>query len=82
MKHFRETYQIPFPLFPDGDLAIYTALGGEIRTPYFIGVKIKANGSHEIFYTQLGGFKKADEFLQLIVKKSGLKQEVSYEKQE
>ena len=82
MKHFRDTYQIPFPLFPDGDLAIHTALGGEIRTPYFIVVKIMDEGTHEIFYTQLGGFKKADEFLQLIVKKSGLKQEVSCEKQE
>lgn len=72
VKHFRDTYQVPFPLFPDGDLAIHTALGGEIRTPYFIGVKIKDEETHEIFFSQLGGFKKADEFLQLIVKESGL----------
>ncbi len=73
VKHFRDTYEIPFPLFPDGDMAIYAALGGDIRTPYFIGLKVMEKGTHEIFFTQLGGFEKADEFLRLIIKESGLK---------
>ena len=62
VKHFRDTYQIPFPLFADGDMAIYNALGGKLRTPYFIGLKIKDKGAHEVFFTQLGGFEKADAF--------------------
>jgi hypothetical protein len=73
IKYFRDTYQVPFPLFPDGDMAIHTALGGEVRTPYFIGLKIKEKGTHEIFFTQLGGFEKADAFLKTIIKASGLK---------
>lgn len=73
VKHFKDTYQVPFPLFPDGDMAIHNALGGEVRTPYFIGLKIKEKGAPEIFFTQLGGFKNADAFLHTIVKASGLK---------
>jgi len=69
---FRKSYDVPFPLFADGDMAIYNALGGELRTPYFMGVKIKEKGSAEIFYTLLGGFENPEEFLQVIIKESGL----------
>jgi hypothetical protein len=72
VKHFRDTYQIPFPLFPDGDMTIHSELGGEVRTPYFIGLRLKKKAVPEIFFTQLGGFEKADAFLQVIVKASGL----------
>ena len=69
---FAKKYKIPFPLFPDADYSIHQRLG-EVRTPYFIGVKIKKDGTHEVFYSKLGGFRKADDFLQLMVKSSGLK---------
>ena len=69
---FRKKYKIPFPLFADGDFSIHKRLG-EVRTPYFIGVKIKSNGTHEVFYSKPGGFKKADRFLDLMLKSSGLK---------
>lgn len=69
---FRKNYKIPFPLFADGNYSIHTSLG-EVRTPYFIGVKIKGDGKHEVFYSKLGGFKKVNKFLELMLKLSGLK---------
>jgi peroxiredoxin len=69
---FLKTYEVPFPLFSDGDFSIHKSLG-EVRTPYFIGVKINDEGSHEIFYSRVGGFERAEEFLQLMLELSGLK---------
>ena len=69
---FRKNYKIPFPLFADGDFTIHKSLG-EVRTPYFIGIKIKGDGTHKVFYSKLGGFKEANKFLELMLKLSGLK---------
>lgn len=68
---FRKKYQVPFPLFPDKYRSIHKALG-EVKTPYFIGVKINDDGSHEVVYSKLGGFKQANEFLSLMLKLSGI----------
>jgi len=69
---YMKTYEVPFPLFSDGDFSIHKSLG-EVRTPYFIGVKINDDGSHEIFYSRVGGFEKVEKFLQLMLELSGLK---------
>ena len=71
VNFFRKKYEVPFPLFSDEDYAIHKAIG-EVRTPYFIGVKLKSDGSSEVFYSKLGGFKNADKFLKQMVKLSGL----------
>jgi peroxiredoxin len=71
VKHFKKVYNIPFPLFPDGEFVIHKKLG-QVRTPYFIGVKILADGNHQVYYSKLGGAKDADTLMQWLLKGSGL----------
>lgn len=69
---FKKKYSIPFPLFPDGDFKLHKLLG-EPRTPYFIGVRINPDGSHQVFYSRLGAFEGVEAFLNQIIRLSGLK---------
>jgi thiol-disulfide isomerase/thioredoxin len=68
---YNKTYRVPFPLFPDKDFTIHKACG-EVRTPYFIVVKINEDGTHQIVHTQLGGYPGAEPFLELVIKSAGL----------
>jgi peroxiredoxin len=68
---FKKNYKVPFPLFADKDFRFHEAFG-EVRTPYFIGVKINPDQSHQVFYSRLGGFGRAEEFLDLVLRVSGL----------
>jgi len=69
---FKKKYTVPFPLFPDEDFSIHKYFG-EVRTPYFLGVKINDDGTHQVFYSKLGEFKGAEPFLDLMLQLSGLK---------
>jgi thiol-disulfide isomerase/thioredoxin len=69
---FKKTYNVLFPLFPDKDFTIHKACG-EVRTPYFMVVKINEDGTHQIVHAQLGGYPGAEPFLELVLKASGLK---------
>ncbi len=71
---FKQTYHIPFPIFPDENYEIHQALG-ETRTPFFIAIKMNGDGSNEIVYTHLGGLTDARAFLDLMVEAYGIKQE-------
>lgn len=69
---FKKTYAVPFPLFPDKDFTIHKAVG-EVRTPFFIVVKINEDGTHQVLHSQLGGYPGAQTFLELVLNASGLK---------
>lgn len=69
---FKKTYNTPFPLFPDKDFTLHKALG-DVRTPYFIAIKINDDGTHQVIHSELGGFKGAESFLELMLNASGLK---------
>ncbi len=71
---FKQAYNIPFPIFPDENFKIHQALG-EVRTPFFIALKVAADGSHEIVHTHLGGVTNVGAFLDLMVEAYGIKQE-------
>jgi hypothetical protein len=69
--YFKKTYNIPFPLFPDGNFSIHQKIG-EVRTPFFICIRINRDGSHRVFYSKVGGGKDADHLLLKLLKDSGL----------
>ncbi len=68
---YKKNFTVPFPLFPDQDFTIHKACG-EVRTPYFIVVKINEDGSHLIVHSQLGEYPGAKPFLEIVLKSSGL----------
>jgi peroxiredoxin len=69
VKLFKDQYHVSFPLFPDEDLAIHKALG-QVRTPYFIGVRINADGSHRVVYSKLGSIGDPKRFLETLLQQS------------
>ena len=71
---FKQYNNIPFPLFPDQDLNIHKALG-EVRTPFYIAVRINRDRSHEIFYTHLGGITDIQGLLDSMYEAYGIPQE-------
>jgi len=70
VEHFRDTYNVPFPLFPDKDMTLYKALKGA-GTPGFVGVHLGGDDTAVIVLRNSGGFYSADDFLKELVKNSG-----------
>jgi peroxiredoxin len=69
---FKKTYNVPFPLFADGDFTIHKMLG-DVRTPYFIVVKVNDDGTHQVVHSEVGGFTGPQPFLEMVLSATGLK---------
>jgi peroxiredoxin len=69
---YKKTYDVPFPLFPDKDFVIHQACG-EVRTPYYMVVKMNEDGTHQIVHAQSGDYPGAERFLELVLNASELK---------
>ncbi len=70
-QSFKETYHLPFPVFPDEEGEIALLLGVKY-TPTFIGVKVDGKGTQEQFYFLPRAFTNPTRFIEDIVKTSGL----------
>ena len=68
---FRKRYSVPSPVFPDPDYAIHKKCG-EVRTPFFIAVRLNPDGTQDVTYAKLGGFGEVPEFLATLKKSAGL----------
>ena len=68
---YKRKYAVAFPLIPDEDFKIHKIMG-EVRTPYFIAVKI-TGGHTEVIYSRLGALENIDLFLAGLVRSAGLK---------
>lgn len=66
VDHFRNTYNIPFPLFPDDDFAIHKKIGN-VRTPYFFVIGIRKEGTPRILYTHQGRLQNHDQFINMLL---------------
>ncbi len=71
---FKKQYNVPFPLFPDESFSVHKSVGN-VRTPYFFVIKINADGSNKIIYSKAGSIQDPNQFLDFILKESGLKKE-------
>lgn len=71
VEHFATTYEVSFPLFPDKDMSLYKALGGD-GTPGFVGFKLKDSDPPVNVLRNSGGFYNAEDFYQDILQNSGL----------
>lgn len=68
---FKKKYSVEFPLIPDGDFKIHKIVG-EVRTPYFIVVKLKSGSKPEVIYSRLGAQENIEAFLGQIVQSAGI----------
>jgi thiol-disulfide isomerase/thioredoxin len=71
VEHFKEMYDIPFPLFPDRYKSMYKALGGG-GTPTFIGYRLEDGKEATIVLRNAGSFHSSDDFLKELITKAGL----------
>lgn len=72
VDYYKNNYKVPFPLFPDAEFKIHKMVG-EVRTPYFIGVKNQKGAAPNVYYSKLGGSQDPEELLKMLLANSGLR---------
>lgn len=71
VEHFRDTYSVPFPLFPDMDRLMFKALDGK-GTPSFVGCHLYGHGGKPVVVLRHAGpFYNAEHLLKELLEKSG-----------
>jgi peroxiredoxin len=68
---FKKKYQVPFPLFQDADFLVHKKMG-EVRTPYFVVIRIFNDGTNRVVYSKLGSFDDPVRFLDTVITMSGI----------
>jgi peroxiredoxin len=69
---FKKKYQVEFPLIPDADFKIHKIVG-EVRTPYFMVVKLNGPPKLNVVYSRLGAHENVEAFLAEVVKLADIK---------
>ena len=71
VEHFRDTYNVPFPLFSDQEKVMFKALGGT-GTPSFVGCRLHGQeGRPVVVLRKSGAFYSVEHFLKELLDKSG-----------
>lgn len=67
---FKKKYNIEFPLFSDTKFELHKKIG-EVRTPYFFGLKIdKEKDEFEVFYSKAGNVSDPKLFLKTLLEQA------------
>jgi peroxiredoxin len=69
---FKKKYQVEFPLIPDADFKIHKIVG-EVRTPYFMVVKLNGPKKLDVVYSRLGAHENVEAFLAEVIKLTDVK---------
>jgi peroxiredoxin len=69
---FKKKYKVEFPLISDADFKIHKIVG-EVRTPYFIAVKLDGSKPPQVIYSKLGAHEDVAVFLVQIAKLADIK---------
>jgi peroxiredoxin len=69
---FKKKYKVEFPLIPDADFKIHKIIG-EVRTPYFMVLKMNSAKKVEVVYSKLGAQEDIEAFLNDIIKLADVK---------
>ena len=69
---FKKKYKIEFALVPDADFKIHKIVG-EVRTPYFMVVRMNGQKKQEVVYSKLGAHEDVEAFLAEVIKLADVK---------